>query len=329
MPERKLSKRSKHIPKKSDFHILVLVAGIVSVVLVGLVNFNSKVLAACSSGGLTTSTNKVFQMMYPNETFLQLTNIDLLKDVGQLKDLTCLQYLDATDRTVKGDIADLKSLTNLEVFSLYSNPDVSGDICSLSGSTRLRVLKFAFDPKITGNISCLKGLTKLETFAMTHTQISGDIGVFANMPNLKSIYINGTNIKGDICSLSKLTNLEELGIADEYPGNPNIIGDLSCLDNLQKLKRVSIYSTNTTNCEQFTKSHPNIARMGETESGRKAGGGCSEESLKTLVDVAQKYEKKIGKDISTEVHRNFLTKVLDWLKNLVDKLPFTRDQTRI
>ncbi|MCL4366100.1 hypothetical protein M1437_02635, partial [Patescibacteria group bacterium] len=247
------------MPKSSAgfSHILILLAVVVFVGLVlatsitsskqttdSLASKSQNVLGVpCSAGGLTTSTNKVFQMMYPNETFLQLTNIDLLKDVSQLKDLTCLQYLDATDRTVKGDIANSKNLTNLEVFSLYSNPDVSGDICSLSGATKLRSLKFAFDPKITGDIACLKNLTKLETFAMTHTQISGDISVFANMPNLKAIYVGGTNVKGDICSLAKLTNLEELGIADEYPGNPDITGDLSCLDNLQKLKRVSIYNT--------------------------------------------------------------------------------------
>ncbi|MBI2139036.1 hypothetical protein HYU13_05585 [Candidatus Woesearchaeota archaeon] len=240
-------------------------------------------------------------MSYTDEDFIQINDIDLLKDAGQLKDLTCLQYMDATDRTVKGDIANLKNLVNLEVFSLYSNPEIYGDICSLSGAANLRSLKFAFDPKITGNISCLKGLTKLETFAMTHTQISGDLSVFANMPNLKAVYISGTNVTGDICAFSKLTNLEEMGIADEYPGNPDVTGDLSCLDNLQKLKRVSIYNTGTTNCEQFTKSHPNIAQMGPTESGRPAGGGCSKESLGTLVDVAQKYERKIGKEVQAEV----------------------------
>jgi len=325
-------------------------------------------LEPCQSGGLTTSVHKDYQMVYQDEDFIQINNMDLLKDVSQLKDLACLQYLDATDRTIKGDIANLKNLINLEVFSLYSNPEVSGDICSLAGATNLRSLKFAFDPKITGDISCLKGLTKLETFAMTHTQISGDLSVFANMPNLKAIYVSGTNVKGDICALSKLISLEELGIADEYPGNPDITGDLSCLDNLQKLKRVSIYNTNTTNCEQFTKSHPNIAQMGETESGRKAGGGCSKESLKTLVDVAQKYERKIGKEVQTEVrgkpnyqqdvsfedspaasadekqdsidkkqykeldNRNFLTKLIDWIKSLfgrtLDRSDGAADQSR-
>ncbi len=261
----------------------------------------NKKLSPCSSGGLTTSVHQRFQMSYTDEAFIQINDIDLLKDVSQLKDLTCLQYLDATDRTIKGDIAHLKNLINLEVFSLYSNPEVSGDICSLAGAANLRSLKFAFDPKITGDISCLKDLTKLETFAMTHTQIYGDLSVFANMPHLKAIYVSGTNVKGDICAFSKLTNLEELGIADEYPGNPDIIGDLSCLDNLQKLKRVSIYNTGATNCEQFTQSHPNIDQMGPTETGRPAGGGCSKESLKTLVDVAQKYEQKIGKEVQTEV----------------------------
>lgn len=258
-------------------------------------------LAPCSSGGLTTAAIKQFQMTYPNEDFLQVVNSkDLLKEVSQLKDLTCLQYLDATDQTVKGDIADLKKLTNLEVFSLYSNPDVSGDICSLAGATRMRSLKFAFDPKITGDIACLKNLTKLETFAMTHTNITGDISVFANMPNLKAIYLSGTYVKGNICSLKNLTNLEELGIADEYPGNPDITGDLGCLDNLKKLKRVSIYNTSTTNCEEFTKTHQGMEKT-LTDSGKQGGGGCSKESMKTLVDYAQKYEAKIGKVVQTEV----------------------------
>ena len=293
-------------------------------------------LAPCSSGDLSTSTRKIYQMAYPNETFLQLTNTDALKDVSQLKDLTCLQYLDATDRDVEGDIANLKNLTNLEVLSLYSNPDVSGDICSLAGAINLRVLKFAFDPKITGDISCLKNLTKLETFAMTHTQIEGDISVFANMPNLKAIYVSGTNVKGSICSLKNLTKLEEMGIADEYPGNPDITGDLSCLDALQKLKRVSIYNTSTTNCEQFTRSHSNIAQMGKTDSGQSSGGGCSEESKKTLVDVAQKYERKIGKEFQTEIrgqsrppqsnqstslarswNQNILTRFISWVRRLL------------
>lgn len=260
-----------------------------------------KSLTPCSGGGLTTAVFKDFQMTYPDEDFLRVVNSkDLLKEVSQLKDLTCLQYLDATDQTVKGDIADLKKLVNLEVFSLYSNPEVYGDICSLAGATKLRSLKFAFDPKITGDISCLKNLIKLETFAMTHTNIKGDISVFANMPNLKAVYLSGTYVKGNICSLKNLTNLEELGIADEYPGNPDITGDLACLDNLKKLKRVSIYNTSTTNCEHFEKAHPNMDKT-KTESGKQGGGGCSKASMKTVVDYAQKYEAKIGKEVQTEV----------------------------
>lgn len=257
--------------------------------------------APCSGGGLTTAVYKDYQMLYQNEDFLRVVNSkDLLKEVSQLKDLTCLQYLDATDQTVKGDISDLKNLVNLEVFSLYSNPDVSGDICSLKNATKLRSLKFAFDPKISGDIACLKNLTKLETFAMTHTNIKGDIAVFANMPNLKAIYLSGSYVKGNICSLKNLTNLQELGIADEYPGNPEITGDLSCLNNLKKLKRVSIYNTKTTNCEAFEKSHQGMEKT-VTESGKQGGGGCSKESMKTLVDYAQKYEAKIGKEVQTEV----------------------------
>lgn len=310
-----MPKRSKVIRRRKSsvnpiFLTIVILIGLVSSVSILTANKSfvsltpqavlGENIGPCSSGGLITSTNKIFQMTYPDETFQQLTNTDLLKDVSQLENLTCLQYLDATDRTVKGDITDLNNLTNLEVFSLYSNPNVSGDICSLANATKIRSLKFAFDPKITGDISCLKNLTKLETFAMTHTNIKGDISVFANMPNLKAVYLSGTYVKGNICSLKNLTNLQELGIADEYPGNPDITGDLSCLDNLKKLKRVSIYNTKTTNCDAFTKAHQGMEKT-VTESGKQGGGGCSKESMKTVVDYAQKYEAKIGKEVQTEV----------------------------
>ena len=149
----------------------ILLCGVILILLISVANAelsrekeeDKKALSPCSSGSLTASVHKRFQMIYTDEDFLQIDNIDLLKDVSQLKDLACLQYMDATDRTIKGDIDNLKNLINLEVFSLYSNPEVSGDICSLAGATNLRSLKFAFDPKITGDISCLKNLTKLET----------------------------------------------------------------------------------------------------------------------------------------------------------------------
>jgi hypothetical protein len=120
------------------------------------------------------------------------------------------------------------------------------------------------------------------------------------MPNLKALYVSGTYVKGNICSLAKLTNLQELGIADEYPGNPDITGDLSCLNNLKNLKRVAIYNTKVTNCDAFEKAHPNMTKT-VTESGKQGGGGCSKESMKTLVDYAQKFEAKIGTQVQTEV----------------------------
>lgn len=285
-------------------------------------------LAPCQSGGLTTSIHKDNQMIYQDEDFLRIDNKDSLKVLGQLKDLTCLQYLDATEWDVKGDIANLKKLENLEVLSLYGNPDVYGDFCSLSGLIKLRVLKFAFDPKVYGDISCLKNLN-LETFAMTYTNLTGDLSDLSHMAKLKAVYVSGTGISGDLSSLSKLTNLEELGISDEYPGNPKIIGDLASLDNLTKLKKVSLYNTKAENCEYFTKMHPNIEQ-----------GGCSKESLKTLKVHNIRAEKKIGKDRYEgsppdygneadkaldvkESKRNIFARFFGWLKSL-----FSRDSSR-
>ncbi|MBI4177723.1 MAG: hypothetical protein HY516_05165 [Candidatus Aenigmarchaeota archaeon] len=220
-------------------------------------------LETCRSGNLTTSVHKDYQMAYPNEDFIQLDDKDLLKDLSQLKGLACLQYIDMTGWGVKGDVVNLNALTNLEVLSLYENPEVYGNICSLSGATKLRSLKFAFDPEVFGDISCLKDLNP-ETFAATNTKISGDLSGLSGMTNLKALYISGTGITGDISALSGLTNLEELGISDEYPGNSRITGDLASLANLTKLRKASLYKMKATNCRQFTAAHPNIQ------------GGCSE-----------------------------------------------------
>ena len=265
-------------------------------------------LSPCQSGSITTSVHKNYQMLYPDEDFIQLDNKGLLRDLEQLKDLTCLQYLDATDSGVKGDIVNLKNLVNLEVLSLYSNPEVYGDICSLSEAAKMRSLKFAFDPEVYGDISCLKNLN-LETFAMTYTNISGDLSSLSHMTNLKAVYISGTNIQGNISSLSQLTNLEELGISDEYPGNSRITGDLASLDNLKKLKKVSLYKMQVTNCRHFTQAHPNIE------------GGCSEESQSTLKDPNKLAERKIGKEVygESEPKENFFAKLFSWIKNLFRK----------
>ncbi|MBI5148434.1 hypothetical protein HZA33_02025 [Candidatus Pacearchaeota archaeon] len=262
-------------------------------------------LMPCQSNILTTSVHKDYQMLYSNEDFIRLNNQDLLTDLEQLKDLTCLQYLDVYNRdNLKGDITNLKNLINLEVLSLHTTPEVYGDICSLSNATKLRSLKLAFDVKVYGNISCLKDLN-LETFAMTYTNISGDLSDLSHMTNLKAIYISGTGVSGDISALGILTNLEELGISDEYPGNSRITGDLASLDNLTKLRKVSLYKMKVANCEHFTKMHPNIKE-----------GGCSKESQSTLQDTNKPSERKIGKEVYSSNRKNFFTKLFDWFRNL-------------
>lgn len=296
---------------------LVLASGLLLILFtlsLGSIYAAVEKLAPCSSGSLKTSVYKDYQMLYKDEDFLRLNHArDLLKDVAQLKELTCLQYVDTTGQGVKGDIVNLKKLVNLEVFGLSANPQVSGDICSLAEATKLRSLKLAFSPKVYGDIACLKKLKNLETFAMIHTQISGDLADLSHMTKLKALYINGTNITGDISALSMLTDLEELGISDESE-NSSIGGDLASLDKLTRLRKVSLYNTKAINCEQFTKSHPNIEE-----------GGCFRESSSTLEDDNKSSERKIGKEVRDgepdKFKKYFFSKFsnlnfLEWLKGL-------------
>jgi hypothetical protein len=246
--------------------------------------FTSSVQAVnlCSYQGINTTSNIRNQISYPEEKFIGIasTSLGQLNNLSQLKGLTCLQYIDFYKSEIKGDLANLNNLTDLRVLNMNENPGIYGDICALSKATNLRALRVAFNPKVTGNTSCLTNLT-LDTFAATGTQITGDLSDFSHMSNLKELYLGGTQVKGDVASLSKLTKMKELVISNSEEERPKIYGDLSTLKNLNKPWRVSIYNTNTTNCEQFTKNHPDIME-----------GGCSQLSKSSPTDPQYKPPQK-------------------------------------
>lgn len=239
-------------------------------------------------------------------------------DLEQIKGLTCLQSIDFYTYNVSGDIANLKDLVNLEYLSLHTNPKVYGDICSLIGLKKLKILKFAFDPETYGDISCLKDMN-LEVFAMTYTNISGDISNLKHMSNLEDLYLTGTKVKGDISALAGLTNMEELTISDTESFDSEVYGDLSSLDNLQKLRKVALYNLDVSNCDQFTENHPNLEQ-----------GGCSEESklnykktrnpnIVSQERLRELYPERFGNE-SKDLHeepkdeRSFFQKIIDWFK---------------
>ena len=107
---------------------------------------------------------------YADEQFVHLMDAKAIKDLGQLKGLTCLESADFYEQGISGDLDNLRALVNLKVLSLHTNPEVSGDVCVFSKAAKLKSLKLAFDEKVYGEISCLKDLN-LDTFAMTYTKI--------------------------------------------------------------------------------------------------------------------------------------------------------------
>jgi len=220
---------------------------------------------------------------YADEKFIQMVDDKVATKLEQIKGLRCLEFADFYHGQFSGDIENLKDLVNLKVLNLHTNPEVYGDICVFSDMTKLKSLKFAFDEQVYGGISCLKDLN-LDTFAMTYAKISGDLSDLSHMTNLKALYLSGTDVKGDVSALSGLTNLEELTLADTEVYGAEFHGDLASLDNLKKLKKVALYNIDVTNCEHFTKMHPNIE------------GGCSEESKSTIRSTSIESEKIIGKE---------------------------------
>ena len=246
----------------------------------------------CEYNGIKTEYGYNYQTTgakseYADEQFVNLKDAKAIKDLGQLKGLTCLESADFYEQGISGDLDNLRALVNLKVLSLHTNPEVSGDVCVFSKAAKLKSLKLAFDEKVYGDISCLKDLN-LDTFAMTYTKISGDLSDLSQMTHLKALYLGGTDITGDVSALSGLTNLEELTLSDAEADGSNFYGDLASLDNLKKLRRVAIYNTKAANCERFHEKHPNIE------------GGCSEESRTTVINTNVESEKIIGKGESND-----------------------------
>jgi len=227
---------------------------------------------------------------YADEQFVHLTDAKAIKELEQLKGLICLESADFYAQGISGDLESFRTLVNLKVLSLHTNPNVEGDLCVFSKATKLKSLKLAFDEKVYGDISCLKDLN-LETMAMTYTKISGDLSDLSHMTHLKALYLSGTDITGDISALSGLINLEELTLSDAEADGSKFYGDLASLDNLKKLRRVAIYNMKATNCELFTEAHPNIKE-----------GGCSDKSKSTVINTNVNSEKMIGKGDSTSIN---------------------------
>src|SRR3989338_570418 len=220
---------------------------------------------------------------YADEQFVHLTDAKAIKELEQLKGLICLESADFYAQGISGDLESFRTLVNLKVLSLHTNPNVEGDLCVFSKATKLKSLKLAFDEKVYGDISCLKDIN-VDTLAMTYTKISGDLSDLRHMTNLKALYLSGTDVVGDISALSGLTNLEELTLSDPEADGSQFYGDLASLDNLKKLRRVAIYNTKAINCDHFTQMHPNIE------------GGCSEESKSAVINTNIESEKIIGKE---------------------------------
>ena len=112
-----------------------------------------------------------------------------------------------------------------------------------------------------------------------------------------------------------------MGISDEYTGKSKIKGDLVSLDKLTKLRKVSLYNMDITNCRRFSDMHPTIE------------GGCSKESQSTLADpnkIAERSsdnktregriqppaEKAVAASQDSSSKRNFLDRVFNWLRKL-------------
>lgn len=176
------------------------------------------------------------------EGIAQLKNLDSLTvksasklDLGTLSDLTKLTTISTYETPIKGELADLSKLKEL------NSLDLSGsDISDLSTITNFKVLQ-SLDLRNTkiNDISALSKLRKLESLYISNTQVT-DLTPLKKLTNLTLLSIDGLAVT-DFTPIKALKKLTILSI------NCEGFTDATMLEGLNKLGSVSMsYVTQTT-----------------------------------------------------------------------------------
>ena len=192
-----------------------------------------------------------------------------------------LEYLSIQNKTIYGDISNLRNCINLLNLRLYDS-SVSGNIASLASCTSLQALvvnitnleniqfgiwKGLGHCTITGDIANLFNLTNLEDFNGGYSDIYGDISVFKNLINFKQLMCHGTKLSGNLLSFKNHPSIEVIGLAEintisgdisslstcyktlnyfANSDNPNVSGDISSLRNCTSLKTLTVNKSRST-----------------------------------------------------------------------------------
>lgn len=186
--------------------------------------FDGQLVYVSQACVVSISNKYTLNLLYSWEKGTDPYNEDVVFDIADIAFSNLLESLSVCFTNVYGDIAAVKSLTNLKIID-FRNSLVYGDIANLKD---LDLTSVSFNGKrITGDISNLKNCTNLKALSITSSIVTGDIASLKNIKNITSLGVVSCSVSGDITALdlSKITNR----ILSVY-GSDNFSGDLGKID---------------------------------------------------------------------------------------------------
>merc|ERR1719235_2730197 len=169
---------------------------------------------------------------------LSIYDNNLSGDLSGLRNLTSMASLDISRSNLSGDLSPLRDFTSMTRLDMSYN-NLSGDLSPLRDLTSMTSLKI-HDNNLSGNLSPLRKLTSIEFLWIGGNNLSGDLSPLRNLTSMISLDLSGNDLSGDLAALAPLTSLRFLELRHRGPGRGGLVGNLSFVQEMLGLRRLSI-----------------------------------------------------------------------------------------
>merc|ERR1719387_275256 len=192
---------------------------------------------------LRISGNNITGDLSPLRNLSSMTDLDisgnnLSGDLSPLRDLTWMTDLDISGNNLSGGLSPLRDFTSMTRLDMSYN-NLSGDLSPLRDLTSMTSLKI-HDNNLSGDLSPLRKLTSIEFLWIGGNNLSGDLSPLRNLTSMISLDLSGNDLSGDLAALAPLTSLRFLELRHRGPGRGGLVGNLSFVQEMLGLRRLSI-----------------------------------------------------------------------------------------
>merc|ERR1719379_2603266 len=159
-------------------------------------------------------------------------------DLSPLRDLTSMTSLHIPGNNISGDLSPLRNLSSMTDLDMSYN-NLSGDLSPLRDFTSMTRLDMSYN-NLSGDLSPLRKLTSIEFLWIGGNNLSGDLSPLRNLTSMISLDLSGNDLSGDLAALAPLTSLRFLELRHRGPGRGGLVGNLSFVQEMLGLRRLSI-----------------------------------------------------------------------------------------